>query len=84
LDIRFWVFLVNAGGALLPAQQAPLFARQDARPKSDGFEDFRGNILAGLSRVQADLRKNGDQLFPARPAMHAPHMPVSRHRTRST
>jgi hypothetical protein len=82
--IRPWAFVVNAGLVLLLAQQAPLFARQDARPKSAGFEDFRGNIFAGLSRVHADLRKNGDLLFAIRPARQAPPLPVSRRRTHPT
>jgi hypothetical protein len=82
--IRPWAFVVNAGVALLLAQQSPLFSRQDARPKSGAFDGYRGNVLAGLSRVQADLRKNGDLLLPARPAGHAPPVPVSKRRTHPT
>jgi hypothetical protein len=82
--IRPWAFVVNAGVALLLAHQAPLFARQDEWPRSGGFEDFRGKILAGLSRVHADLRKNGVPLYPARPVGRVPSLPVSRRRTHPT
>jgi hypothetical protein len=82
--IRPWAFVVNAGFAFLLAQQAPLLARQDARPKSGVFEDASGSILAGLSRVRADFRKNRALTFSAWPAGHAPPLQVSRRRTHPT
>jgi hypothetical protein len=63
--VRSGTFAINAGLVFLLAQQAPRLGLWDAQPSLSVFEQYRGNILAGLSRVRADLESHGKLLLPA-------------------
>jgi hypothetical protein len=66
--VRSGTFAINAGLVFLLAQQAPGLGLWDAQPRSSLFQQYRGTVLAGLSRVRIDLESNGRLLLPARQA----------------
>ncbi|HEX4026526.1 MAG TPA: hypothetical protein VHX18_02825 [Rhizomicrobium sp.] len=70
--VRLGTFAINAGLVFLLAQQAPRLGLWDSQPDSSLFQQYRDNVLAGLSRVRADLESNGKLLLPAREAAGRP------------
>jgi len=78
LIVRAGTFAMNAGLVLLLAQQAPRPGWWEAQPKASLFEEYRNNILAGLSRVRADLETNGKLLFLPRKAAHTGSRPMEK------
>ena len=62
--VRLGTFAINAGLVFLLAQQTPRLGLWDSRPDSSLFQQYRDNVLAGLSRVRADLKANGKLHFP--------------------
>ncbi len=71
LIARSGTFAINAGLVFLLSQHAPQLDWWNVQPKSTVLESERDTILAGLTRVRADLETNGKLLFQLKQANEA-------------